>query len=278
MSGNVDKKLAFALKKETGAGISDCIEALKEANGDPEKAKAILRKKGYKVLAKRQEIETKNGYTSAVVSEDRTRGIIFALCCETDFVAKTDMFIKTCKAIESVSGKNFPRTSEELLNSITENGLTINEMIVDLAGKVGEKITLSHFHYIEAPFISSYNHYGNTISSVVAFDKRPEGMEEVAREIAIHVAAMNPLAVNFEDLPPEIIEKEKQIILEEIGSIQDEKIRENVLKGKLNKYLSGVVLMSQPFALDENISVKEYLNQKNFPANILKFIRIALGQ
>jgi len=272
----VDKKLLMQLKRETGAGLSDCLKALKETNGDIEKAKIILRQKGYSVLEKRQDKEANQGYINAIIDEKKERGVIYMLSCETDFVARCEPFQKTAQEIDKIISKEFPESVEQLYDLKNEEGISVREMIIDLAGKVGERTEIKKYRYVRGPYLSHYVHYGNGMASIVVFNKRIDGFEETGQEIAIHVTAMRPKAINIEDLPSEIVEKEKQIFMEELSSIKDENIRNKAIEGKLRKVLADIVLMEQPFALDESITVREYLAEKGIDAKIIDFVRFAL--
>lgn len=275
---NVSKEQIVMLKKETGAGLSDCINAIKEANGDLEKAKSILRKKGYSVLKKREEAEVKQGYVNVIVDDSQKKGVIYLLACETDFVAKCEPFKKTVEIINEVISSNFPNNKEQLLKIKTSTSLTVEELLVDLAGKVGEKISLEKYFFIESEYISYYVHYGNTMGSLVAFKNLPKNMESIARELAIHVTAMKPLALSIKDLPPSLIENERKIIEEELSHIKDENIKIKAIEGKLQKILANYTLFEQPFALDENKTVREYIMEKNFTGEIVHFIRVSIGE
>jgi len=274
---DVDKKLLMQLKRETGAGFSDCLKALKETNGDIEKAKVILRQKGYSVLASRQDKEANQGYINAIVDEKKERGVIYMLSCETDFVARCEPFQKTVQEINKIISREFPESLEKLHALKTGEGISVHEMIVDLAGKVGERTEIKKYRYLSGPYLAHYVHYGNGMASIVVFNKRIDGFEEVGQEIAIHVTAMRPKAINIEDLPPEIIEKEKQILMEEFSSIKDENIRKRAIEGKLRKVLADIVLMEQPFALNESTTVREYMAEKGIDAKIIDFVRFALA-
>ena len=192
------------LRKTTGAGMMDCKKALVEANGDFELAIEILRKKGQKVAAKRADRESTEGAAIAVVNEDKTEGAVIVLGCETDFVGKNESFVNLAKELAQKALQS--ASKEELLNA-DFGGITVAEKLIEQTGVIGEKIELAAFEKISAPYVGSYIHSGK-IATIVGLSAKVDGVEEVAKDVAMQAAAMNPIALNEEGVEQDVIEKE----------------------------------------------------------------------
>lgn len=266
------------LRQQTGAGMMDCKQALTEAGGDFEKAIEILRKKGQKVADKRSDREATEGYVVAKTNENNTRGVLFVLNCETDFVAKNADFVAAAEKMVSIALNTFPSTREEL-SSLDMEGRAIADHITDMIGKIGEKIEISYFERIEAPHVTAYNHPGNKVASLVGFNKNnhPE-MLVIARDVAMQVAAMNPVAVKESEVPTNIIEQELDIareLLRKEGKPED-KI-EMIAQGKLNKFYKESTLLNQEFIKDGKLSVAQYLQKNDKDLTVTVFKRFSLS-
>lgn len=263
------------LRNTTGAGMMDCKKALVEAEGDFEKAIEILRKKGQKVAAKRADRESTEGAVIAKVNADNTKGVIIALNCETDFVAKNEDFVKMAhdfaeRALEF-------NTKEELLAS-DYNGITIADKLTEQTGVIGEKIEIGQFEKIEGPFLGAYIHAGNKIAAITALSANVAGADEVAKSVSMQVAAMNPIALDETQVSQEVINKELDIERELlIKEGKPENIIENILKGKMQRFYKDNTLVHQAFIKDGGISVADYVKSVQGDLKVVGFARVALA-
>jgi elongation factor Ts len=214
----------------TGAGMMDCKKALVEANGDFDEAISILRKKGQKVAAKRADRESAEGVAVAVINDDKTKGVIFTLNCETDFVAKNDDFVNLAKKMGEIA-LNY-NNKEEFLAAPFEGG-TIADKVIEQTGVIGEKIEIGDFQALEAAFVGSYVHANNKIASLTGLNKAFDGADAVARDVAMQVAAMKPAVLSYKDFTPEFLEAETEA---RIAAIE----KENIELGRLGKTLKHV--------------------------------------
>ena len=263
------------LRNTTGAGMMDCKKALVEAEGDFEKAIEILRKKGQKVAANRADRESTEGAVIAKVSADGTKGVVIALNCETDFVAKNDDFVKMAHDFAE-RALNF-ETKEELLAS-DYNGISIADKLTEQTGVIGEKIEIGQFSKIEGPFLGAYIHAGNKIAAITALSAKVEGGEEVAKSVSMQVAAMNPIALDESSVSQEVINKELDIERELlIKEGKPENIIENILKGKMQRFYKDNTLVHQAFIKDNGISVADYVKSVNADLKVVGFVRVALS-
>jgi elongation factor Ts len=270
------------LRQKTGAGMMDCKKALTEANGDFEKAIEILRKKGASVAAKRAEKSANEGMVKTKISGDKSTGIIVEVNCETDFVAKSEDFVSfTENVLQTVDSKR-PANVQELLN---DEKLKAN--MSELLGKVGEKIEVSRFAIEKAEngVIVDYVHLGSKLGVLVRFDNAGNAADEfseMGKDIAMQVAAMNPICVKREEVPTDIINKEIEIY-KEISRKEGkpENILDKIAQGKLNKYYQENCLIEQAFIKDNSKSVGDLLNEFNKKhstnASIKLFHRFHLG-
>jgi elongation factor Ts len=261
----------------TGAGMMDCKNALTEADGDFEKAIEILRKKGQKLSVKRADREAKEGVVLALISDDKKKGIVLKLSCETDFVAKNDDFVNLAKDFAQLALKNYPATLDELLN-VDYNGVTIAEKITEQIGVIGEKVALSGYEKLEAPLVSPYIHMGNRAGVIVGLSKEEESYFEIGRNVAMQVAAMRPVAVDKGDVSSEMIEKEIEIGKEQARQEgKPEAMLEKIAMGKLNKFYQESTLLNQTYVKDGKKSVREYLQEIDKELNVTAFRHLELG-
>lgn len=263
------------LRQQTGAGMMDCRKALVESEGDFEKAVDYLRKKGQKVAALRSDRETKEGVIIAKTAADGKSGVVVALGCETDFVAKNEDFIKFAQSIVDLALSTGVNTVEEL-GAATLDGATVNDKVNDQVAKIGEKITLAKFEKISAAAVTAYIHGSYRMGVLVGFSQPVA--EEVGKDIAMQIAAMNPIAVDAAGVSPEIIAREKEIALEQIkaeGKTGD--MAEKIAMGKVNKFYKDSTLLQQAFVKDANKSVGDYLKSVSAELKVTGFSRIALG-
>lgn len=263
------------LRSQTGAGMMDCRNALLESDGDFEKAIDYLRKKGQKVAAKRSDRETKEGVVITKTSDDHTSGVVICLSCETDFVAKNEEFVQFAQSIADLA-LNENITGIDALLSSKVDGAVISDKINDLVGKIGEKITLSRFERIDADFVISYVHGNYRMGVLVGFTKSIAA--DAAKDIAMQIAAMNPIAVDESSIPADVIAREKEIAIEQVkGEGKPAEMAEKIAVGKLNKFFKEQTLLAQPFVKDSSQSIAAYLKSVDADAGVTAFKRIALG-
>lgn len=264
------------LRQMTGAGMMDCKNALVENGGDFEQAIDFLRKKGQKLAAKRADRDANEGIVLAQTTADGKYASIVMISSETDFVAKNEDFIKFCKQVSDLVTKNMPKSMEEALAVVMEDGRSLAEHITDMVGKIGEKIELTHFEFLENGKVFSYNHNGNRLATIVAFDK--ETPAEVGVNIAMQIAAMAPVAVDQSSVSPEVIEHELNIardITRQEG--KPEEMVEKIAQGKLNKFFKESTLLNQEFIKEAKTSVEQYIAKNGEGAKVVAFRRLMLG-
>ena len=264
-----------ALRKQTGAGMMDCKKALVEANGDAQKAVEILRKQGQKVAAKRSDREASEGMALATVAPDGKRAVVIALNCETDFVAKNDDFTKTTNDILNLAVEKNPASLQELL-ALELNGMTISELVTETTGKTGEKVELSAYNVVNGDTVVAYNHPGNMIASVVALNK--SGHEDVAKDVAMQVAAMAPIALNRDGVDQATIDKEIEIGKEQaIKEGKPEEMAEKIAIGRLNKFYKENTLLEQAFVKDNKTTIEKYLKTQDPDLTVAGYSRVSLA-
>lgn len=278
MSVKISAKDVAELRKKTGAGMMDCKKALVEAEGDFQKAIEELRKKGQKVAAKRGDREAGEGVVVGKALESNKQGVIIALNCETDFVAKNADFISVATTILDIAAANTPANKEALLALEYSSGMTIAEKITEQTGVIGEKIEISNYALLEGEAVVVYNHPGYGLTSAVALNSASEAALEAGKEIAMQVAANNPVALNKEGISQEVLDKEKEIGKEQ--AIQEGKpadLAEKISFGRVNKFIKENTLLSQAYFSDNKKSVEQYLDSMEKGLTIEKFERVSLG-
>jgi elongation factor Ts len=264
------------LRQITGAGMMDCKKALAEANGDFEAAIDNLRKKGQKVAANRADREAKEGYIIAKANADNTTGFLIAISCETDFVAKNQDFVTFAESILNAAMQNKPADAEAL-KAITLDGLTISDRLFDMIGKIGEKIELSRFEMISAPRVVVYNHPGNKLASMVGLSSTA-ATEAIGKDVAMQIAAMNPVAIDKGDVDATMIERELEIAKEQIRAEgKPEDMIEKIAAGKLNKFYQENTLLNQAFIKEDKQTVRQYLDGVEKGLTVTVFKRVQLG-
>jgi elongation factor Ts len=265
------------LRQMTGAGMMDCKKALTEANGDFEAAVDFLRKKGQKVAGNRADRDANEGVVIARVSADNSRAVLVVLNCETDFVAKNQDFIDFTTKISDIALNTKPADVNALL-AASFDGLPISERINEQVGKIGEKMEL-HYSQLEAPYVVAYNHPGNRLATIVAFNKAGvAGIETVAKDVSMQAAAMAPVAVDKDDVDTHTLERELDIAREQIRAEgKPEEMVEKIAAGKLNKFYKDNTLLNQEFVKDNKMSVRQYVQTIDKDLTVTAFKRHALG-
>jgi len=264
------------LRQQTGAGMMDCKKALMEANGDFEAAIDILRKKGQKIAANRQDREAKEGYVYGKVTADGKLGVIIAVCCETDFVAKNADFIKYGESILDAALKNNPAGIDEL-KALKLGDRTIGETLIDQMGKIGEKIDVVDYQHATAEKVIVYNHPGNKLTSMVGFSEA-SGIDEAGRDVAMQVAAMAPVAIDKDDVDQKMIEREIEIGKDQARQEgKPENMIEKIAMGKLNKFYNEYTLLNQVFIKDEKKTIRQLLEGISKNLRITAMKRVKLG-
>ena len=274
MSATITAADINKLRQATGAGMMDCRKALTESNGDFEAAIDWLRKQGQKVAAKRSDREAKEGVIIAQTTADHKAGIVLCISCETDFVSKNAEFVAFAQSIADAAISNNVKSAEEL-NAVEINGAKVEDLINDKLASIGEKIGVSKFERIDAPFVASYIHGAYRMGVLVALTKEAE---EAGKDVAMQIAAMNPLAVDESSISPETIEREKNIAIEMIKAEgKPAEMAEKIAAGKINKFFKDNTLMAQAFVKDGNKSVADYLKSIDADLKVTDFKRVALG-
>ena len=266
------------LRQMTGAGMMDCKHALQENDGDFEKAIDYLRKKGQKLATKRADKDANEGIVLARTNEAKDFAAIFMLNCETDFVAKNQEFVDFTNLLMAKAIEMMPKTSDEF-KALDLNGRSVMDNITEMVGKTGEKMELAHFEVISAPRVFAYNHPGNRMATILGLLKaNVDGVDQAGHEVAMQIAAMAPIAVDKDDVPSDVIEREIEIGKEQArleGKPED--MVEKIALGKLNKFYKESTLLNQEFVRDNKLSVREFLTKMDKDLTVTSFKRFMLG-
>jgi elongation factor Ts len=267
------------LRQTTGAAMMDCKKALTETGGDFEAAIDWLRKQGQKIAAKRSDRDAKEGVVLAKTSADNKSGISLCVSCETDFVSKNADFVAFAQTIIDAAIANNVNNVEELA-AVSVNGNTVANMISEKLASIGEKIEVSKFERIDAEYVASYIHGANRIGVLVGFNKAIT--EEAGKDVAMQIAAMNPVAVDADSVSPEMVERERAIIVDVMK--QDPKMEgkpeemiNKIAEGKLNAFFKENTLTAQLFVKDQSKTVADYIKSVDGDAKAVGFKRVALG-
>ena len=264
------------LRQATGAGMMDCRKALTESAGDFEAAIDWLRKQGQKVAAKRSDREAKEGVIIAQTTADNKTGFVVCISCETDFVSKNAEFVAFAQSIADAAVANNVKSAEEL-NEVVINGAKVSDMINDKLASIGEKIGVAKFERVEAAYVASYIHGANRMGVLVGLNKEAA---EAGRDVAMQIAAMNPLAVDANSIPADVIERERAIIIDtmkedpKMAGKPDEMVAK-IAEGKLNAFFKENTLLAQAFVKDGGITVEAYLKSAG-DVVVTEFKRVAL--
>jgi elongation factor Ts len=266
------------LRQQTGAGMMDCKNALVEADGDFEAAIDILRKKGQKIAAKRGDNEAREGLVIAQAGANGTSGVILTLNCETDFVAKNDGYRSLVQSLVDLALDKMPSTADELKSLKYDDKLTVDEKITEQIGVIGEKLDLSAYATVHADKVVAYNHPGNQLATLIGLNSGSDEAEDAGKQVAMQVAAMNPLAVNKDGVDQRTIEREievgKELAIQE-GKPAD--MAEKIAMGRLNKFFQENTLLSQAFVRDNKQTVEQFLHSTEKGLTVTEFKRFSLS-
>lgn len=262
------------LRQATGAGMMDCRKALQESNGDFEAAIDWLRKQGQKIAAKRSDREANEGVVIAQTTADHKAGIAICVSCETDFVSKNADFVAFAQSIADAAIANDVKSVEEL-NEAKVDGTPVSELVNDKLAAIGEKIGITKFERVEAPYVSSYIHGAHRLGVLVGLS---EENEEVGKDVAMQIAAMNPLAIDKSGITQETIDREKAIVVDTMKNDpamagKPDELLNKIADGKMNSFFKENTLMQQAFVKDAGKSVSDYLGK----VKVTEFKRVALG-
>jgi elongation factor Ts len=266
------------LRSMTGAGMMDCKKALTEANGDFEKAIEILRKKGQKVSASRSDKDAKEGSVFVKTSDDKKEAILIALNCETDFVAKNEEFQALGRLIAETAYARKAATKEALLAE-NAGGLTINDKITELVGKIGEKIEIKDFVRMTGEAVVPYIHAGSKLGVLVSLKGiNGKDVTEAGKDVGMQIAAMNPVAVDEKSVDKSVIEKELEIAKAQIlAEGKPENMVEKIAQGKLNKFFKESTLLHQIFVKDNSKTIAQYLDSISKGLTVAEFKRVTIA-
>ncbi|MEI6151725.1 MAG: translation elongation factor Ts [Chitinophagia bacterium] len=266
------------LRQATGAGMMDCRKALTETNNDFEAAIDWLRKQGQKVAAKRSDREAKEGVIIAQTSADHKTGFVVCISCETDFVSKNAEFVAFAQVIADAAVANNVKSAAEL-NEVSVNGTKVSDMINDKLASIGEKIGVAKFERVEAAYVASYIHGSYRMGVLVGLSAEAA---EVGKDLAMQIAAMNPVAVDPESVPAETVARERAIIIDTMKEDpkmagKPEEMIAKIAEGKINAFFKEQTLLAQAFVKDGGKTVGEYVKSVDGALKVTEFKRVALG-
>jgi elongation factor Ts len=285
----ISASMVMKLRKMSGQGMMDCKRALQEANGEVEQAMGILRTKGLATLAKRAERETSEGTVVSKMSEDGKVAAMATLCCETDFVAKSDAFVAATKALAAAA---LACAADEGVDNILEtivDGKKFNDILTEAVSKTGEKTQVGEFakYKLDGPgLISTYIHFNEKVGTMVQIETSDEAtaaadvLKQTASDIAMHITATKPLSLDKDGIDPETVKQEKAIFVEQVKN-KPANIIDKIVEGKIRKFFAENCLLEQPFVKDDSKSVAQVLTeaaeQAGGEAKIKRFVRFEVG-
>ena len=262
------------LRQQTGAGMMDCRKALTESNGDFEAAIDYLRKKGQKVAALRGDREAKEGVVIAQTTKDNKTGFIINVSCETDFVSKNSDYVAFAQSIMDAIIEAGIKSADDL-NKLMIDGQSLTDKLNEQVARIGEKISVSRFERVDAPFVAAYIHGAYRMGVLVGLSKEAE---DAGKDVAMQIAAMNPIAIDQASVPAEIVTREKDIAIEQVKAEgKPAEMAEKIAIGKINKFFKESTLLAQPYVKDSNKSVGDYLKGIDADLKVTEFKRVALG-
>ena len=266
------------LRQMTGAGMMDCKKALTEANGDFDQAIDLLRKKGQKVSAARADRKTSEGSVFVKTNDNQTEGVLIALNCETDFVAKNEDFQSLGRAILEAAYDNNPASLEEL-NALSLGDMSIEDKVIDMIGKIGEKIEVSAYERLSGDAVVAYIHAGSKLGVLVGLNgTNGTDVTSAGKDIAMQIAAMNPVAVDKDAVDASVVARELEIGKEQARAQgKPENIIEKIAEGKLNKFYKENTLLNQAFVKDNSLTIAKYLDSVHQGLTVNQFKRVVIG-
>ena len=273
---NISSADVAKLRRVTLAGMMDCKKALEEADGNFDKAIEIIRKKGQAVANKRSDRDATEGVVLSKASQNGKTGALIVLNSETDFVAKNADFLALANKILDIALEKSPENLDEL-KSLPLDGGKIGEKVIEYIGIIGEKLDLSCFEKIEAEHVQAYIHPGNRLSTLVGFSKAGADVQ-LYKDVAMQVAAMNPVAVDKDNVPQKIINQELEIGREQAKRDgKPEEMLDKIAQGKLTKFYKESTLLNQDFVKDNKMTVKQYLQSAAKDLTVTDFKRFSLN-
>ena len=286
---DISAAMVMKLRKMSGQGMMDCKKALQETDGDIEKAMDLLRKKGLATLAKRAGRDTSEGLVVCKTSDDGKTAALATLCCETDFVAKSDDFVATAKILADFALACPADEGAESVLETSMDGRTFNDLLTEIVSKTGEKTQVGDYakYKLDGPgLIGTYIHFNEKVGTMLQIDTSneeiatEEGIKQAASDIAMHITATKPLALNKGQIDPETIEREKAIFAEQVKN-KPANIIDKIVEGKMNKFYAENCLLQQPFVKDDSKSVEQVLDEAakkaGGEAKIKRFVRFEVG-
>ena len=266
------------LRQATGAGMMDCRKALTETNNDFEAAIDWLRKQGQKVAAKRSDREAKEGVIIAQTSADHKTGFVVCISCETDFVSKNAEFVAFAQSIADAAVANNVKSAEEL-KEVSVNGTKVSDMINDKLASIGEKIGVAKFERVDAPFVASYIHGSYRMGVLVGLSAEAA---ELGKDLAMQIAAMNPVAVDADSVPAETVVRERAIIIDTMKEDpkmagKPEEMIAKIAEGKIAAFFKEQTLLAQSFVKDGSKTVGDHVKSVGADLKVIEFKRVALG-
>ncbi len=278
MSINISAADVNKLRQITGAGMMDCKKALVEASGDFDGAIEYLRKKGQKVAANRADRTATEGAAIAKSNADGTKGVVFVLGCETDFVAKNADFIDFANQVADLALNTNAATLEDLLNT-DMGGLKLSDRLTEQVGKIGEKIEISQYALLQGACAVPYIHAGNRVSVLAVLSKNTPALVEAGKNICMQIAAMSPVGVDESDVSEETRQRELSIGREKaIAEGKPEHLADKIALGSLQKFMKEYTLLNQAFVKDNNLTVGQYLASVDKESKVITFKRVATGK
>lgn len=285
----ISASTVMKLRKLSGQGMMDCKKALNEANGDMDKAMEILRKKGLATLAKRAGRETSEGIVVSKTTEDGKVSVLATLCCETDFVAKSDGFLATADILADYAMACPADQGAENILETSIDGKRFSDCLTETVSKTGEKTEVGDFakYSLNGPgLLSVYIHFNKKIGTMLQLETSDDSvaasdiLKKTAGDVAMHITAINPLALDKDGIASEVIEQEKAIYAEQVKN-KPANILEKIVEGKLNKFFAEKCLLSQPFVKDDKKTVSQVISeaatQAGGDAKIKRFVRFGVG-
>ncbi|CAN5311991.1 translation elongation factor Ts [soil metagenome] len=262
------------LRQQTGAGMMDCRKALTESNGDFEASIDYLRKKGQKVAALRGDREAKEGVVIAKTTSDNKTGFVINVSCETDFVSKNAEYVAFAQSIMDAAIANDVKSVEEL-NAVKMGNESVSDKLNEQVAKIGEKISVSKFERLDSEYVAAYIHGAYRMGVLVAFNKNAG---DAGKDVAMQIAAMNPIAVDQESVSADLIAREKAIAIDQVKAEgKPAEMAEKIAMGKINKFFKESTLLAQAFVKDSNKSVADHLKSVDADLKVITFKRVALG-